>query len=191
MFPFDFEKPKTAGEWIFSIAASGLVLTSPYGGKAVVGMVKEYLEKQKKIKRDLLNSGNLSQAIYYYKKNKLIKVNHLEGGKIEIILTEKGEKRRLTYAWENMKVKKPNKWDWRWRIVMFDFPNNDSGFRDAFRNKLKQLGLFQFQKSVWIYPYECKDEVDFVAETLGVAKYITFITATIDSDEILREKFDI
>lgn len=176
---------------MLSMAAMGVVLTSPYGGKAVVGMVREYLEKQKKIKKDLLNSGNLSQAIYYYKKNKLIKVNHRKDGKVEIVLTEKGRKRRLAYAWENMKISKPKKWDGRWRIVMFDFPKGANIFRDAFREKLKRLGFFQFQKSVWIHPYECKDEIDFISEKFNVAKYLTVLTVQIDSDKALREKFGI
>ena len=28
-----------------------------------------------------------------------------------------------------------------------------------FRYKINQLGFFQYQKSVFIIPYECKDEV--------------------------------
>ena len=190
MFPFDFEKPRTVGEWILSAAATGLVLTSSYGGGAVVGMVREYLAKQRKIKKDLINSGNLSQAIHYYKKNKLISIKD-DGDKTIITLTDKGRRRQLAYAWENMKIKKPHKWDGKWRMVMFDFPKSANSFRDAFRNKLKRLGLFQFQQSVWTHPYECKDEIDFVAEKFGLARYITILTVSIDSDKILREKFGI
>jgi len=39
------------------------------------------------------------------------------------------------------------------------------------------LGLRQLQKSVWIYPYDCEDEILFVAEAFEVQKYIEIITA--------------
>ena len=190
MFPFDFEKPKTMGEWVISIAATGIVLSSPYGAKGIISEIKRRLARQRHIKLDEINSRTLSQALYYCKKRKIVKFME-KGGKTHMVLTEKGKKRQLSFEWENMIIRKPASWDGKWRIVMFDFPEKDRGFRDVFRDKLKKLGLLQFQKSVWVYPYECEDEIDFVAERWGVAKYLTLLTVQIDNDFSLRTNFRI
>lgn len=177
------------GEWIIAIAATGIFCSSPYGARGLIKEIRRQLAKAKQIREDEVNSRTLSQALYYCKKRKVIKINEEKGGKVTMSLTERGRKRKLKYEWENMMIRKPNLWDDKWRMVMFDFPEKDRGFRDAFRKKLKRLGLLQFQQSVWIHPYDCEDEVDFVAETFNVAKYLTIITVKIDNDDSLRERF--
>jgi len=40
------------------------------------------------------------------------------------------------------------------------------------RFHLKNLNFFQFQKSAWICPYPCEDEIIFIADFFGVGKYV-------------------
>ncbi len=47
-----------------------------------------------------------------------------------------------------------------------------------------------FQKSVFISPFECKDEVNFVIEFFNLRPYVRFITATeIDNALHLKNQF--
>ena len=59
---------------------------------------------------------------------------------------------------------------------MFDLPVRFSKAREAFRWKIKDLGFFQLQKSVWIYPYPCVEELLFIADFFGITDHIEILT---------------
>ena len=186
----DVDQPETLGDWIIWLAAMGVLCTSGLAGPAVIASLREELIKRKIMKEKEINSRSLSQALYYAKKRKLIKFEK-EGNKMTMVLTEKGKRRKLQYDWENIKIPKPEKWDGKWRILMFDIPHKQKGISDGLRRKLIRLGLIQFQKSVWIYPYPFEDELDFVSEALGARQYLQLLTVTIENDQELRVKFGI
>jgi len=78
-----------------------------------------------------------------------------------------------------LKIAKPKKWDGKWRVFIFDIPSYPKIYnkaREALRDKIKTLGFFQLQKSVWVYPYECEDEILFLAEIYNVQKFIEILT---------------
>ena len=123
----------------------------------------------------------------YNLKNKRF-VNFYENGIIEI--TEKGKKKILQYDIEEMNIKLPAKWDGCWRIVIFDIPEKFKKARNALSKKIKDLGLFPLQKSVFVYPFDCKDEINFVSEFFGVGKYTQYIVAKeLDSEKFLKQQF--
>ena len=186
----DIDQPKTLGDWIIWLATMGVVFTSPFGAVAIICSLREELMKRRAMKEKEINSRSLSQALYYAKKRNLVRFKK-EGEKTVMVLTEKGRKRKLQYDWENIKIPKPDKWDGKWRLLMFDIPEKHKGVREGFREKLKKLGFLQFQKSVWIYPYTCEDELDFVGENLKIRQYLHLLTAKIENDKDLALKFGI
>ena len=185
-------RPQSTTEWLLAIAAGGILLSSPYGAKFVVKELRKYLSGKitaREIKKELDNR-NLSRVLYGAKQRKLIKIER-EGDRIRIFLTEKGLRRKLSYNLNRLQIKKPEKWDGKWRLVMFDIPEDKKAARDALRAKLKDLKFIQFQKSVWLYPHPCALEIDALAETFNVADCITYLTVTIEEDEPLRAKFQL
>lgn len=110
----------------------------------------------------------------------------------KIIILEKGREKLLKYNLDSLEIKKPKKWDGVWRIVTFDIPEDEKAARNAFRLKLKELGFYQLQKSVFIYPYPCLNEIQFIEEIFKVGPYINFIEAQkIEGDKWLKSKFDL
>jgi len=79
--------------------------------------------------------------------------------------------------WE-LVIEPPGRWDHKWRIVMFDLPSTHERVRQSFRLKLEDLGFRLYQRSVFIYPHECYEEVHMVAKWYGVDQYIRYIVAT-------------
>lgn len=69
------------------------------------------------------------------------------------------------------------KWDGKWRVILFDIPQEMSRQRVALRRKLRWLGLSPLQKSVFVFPYPCAEEVGEFASRLEVTDYIDIITA--------------
>jgi len=56
--------------------------------------------------------------------------------------------------------------------------------REALRKKIKELGFYQFQGSVWFYPYPCEDELLAMAEFFKASEYIEIMTV----ERVLHEK---
>lgn len=50
-------------------------------------------------------------------------------------------------------------WDKKWRILVFDIPEEIRWRRDVFRRKLKELGFGMYQQSVWISPHPFEDDI--------------------------------
>ena len=53
---------------------------------------------------------------------------------------------------------------------MFDIPQKRKISREALRGKLKELGFHQLQKSVWVYPFECRAEMELLQDFFGLSK---------------------
>ena len=123
-------------------------------------------------------------------RQKYVSVFESPDGKTTLQITKRGLTRALTYELDTMRILKPKKWDKRWRVVIFDVPEKYKDLRNAFRVRLRQLGLFQLQESVYVSPYPCFDEVEFLRELYGVAfttKYL--LVEEIEDDVSLREHF--
>jgi len=74
--------------------------------------------------------------------------------------------------------------------VAFDIPEDYKRARDALRRKLQQLGFRELQKSVFVFPYECKDEIEFIVEFFAIRKYVRYgVLDLIDNDLQLRKTF--
>lgn len=184
----NFHKPETLGQWIVFLAAIGITLSSPAGTVRFLRELEKYLLDYHGKSKLKYTNHDLSQALYYLKKREIINIEEADG-KTVIHLTEKGKKRKLQYDFNNMKISKQDKWDKKWRFVMFDIPEEKKFARESFRNKLRDLGFYQFQKSVWIYPYPCDDEVDFIAENFSIGQYVNLILVQMDDDKPLRDYF--
>ncbi|KKW47822.1 MAG: Transcriptional regulatory protein, repressor-type [Candidatus Kaiserbacteria bacterium GW2011_GWA2_58_9] len=93
--------------------------------------------------------------------------------------------------WE-LKISVPKRWDGRWHIVAFDIPQELSKARIPFIRHLQNLGLVFYQRSLWIHPHPCADEVREIANFHGVLPHVSFITAThVDGSADLQRRFKI
>lgn len=130
----------------------------------------------------------VKRTIYNLKEKRL--VNFHKNDAIEI--TEKGKKRVLQYDIEDIDIKIPLKWDGYWRIVIFDIPEKFKRARNALNRKIKDLGFFPLQKSVFVYPHECRNEIDFVSEFFDIGKFVHYIVAKeLDSEKFLKQHFSL
>lgn len=150
-------------------------------------------ELMKKIRKyDKNKQRRFGDAFYQLKKQGLIKIkwsNH----QAYISLTEEGKKKANWMQIDALKIKKPKRWDKKWRIVIFDIPQFRNFYREIFRGKLKQLEFYQIQKSVWISPYKCEDEINLLKDFLGMSdNEIRLIVAeNIGEDKWLKRIFRI
>lgn len=162
-----------------------LVFIAATMGNAV--QVFKQFESSKRLSR-----GQIRNSINHLRRKKLIEYVNDKNGKTTIKITKKGETRLRIFDIELIKINKPKKWDGKWRLVMFDIPMRFTKGREALRYHLKELNFFQFQKSVWVYPYPCEDEIIFIADFFGVGKHVEVLIAeNILRDEKLKKYFDL
>lgn len=145
--------------FILEIGAASFAVSFPHVA-AVAIFIKVAQEK-----KSTLSKNQLRSSYYYFKKQGWIDVES-KNGKTAILLTPEGERRagiiRATKALKN-KLSERSKWDGHWRIVIFDLRVGKDTERNAIRFLLKRCGFIMMQRSVWIYPFDCSKEIEFIS----------------------------
>ncbi|HLB95728.1 MAG TPA: hypothetical protein VJK26_02370 [Patescibacteria group bacterium] len=109
------------------------------------------------------------------------KIINLGGEKVK--LTTRGRQLLQKIKMGEIEISRPKKWDGVWHLVSYDIPNNLNKERDYFRSVLKRWQFYQIQKSLWVYPFECKEEIAALAEYLKVASYVVIMTTDLLANE--------
>ncbi len=183
---------KEMSEIILAIAfISGAIVLSVTAPNifAALGNLGKILNRKQKI--DKSQRQKMMKTIHNLRSRKLIEWDR-QGDKIMLKITPRGRAVFLQKRIYELKIKKQQKWDKIWRVVIFDIPNNLGKKRDTFRQRLKNMGFFQFQKSAFIIPYPCQQELETTLEYYGLFDYITYLEAThISGGEGCRQYFDL
>jgi phenylacetic acid degradation operon negative regulatory protein len=130
----------------------------------------------------------LTRAVYRLRKIKLITVRR-QDHHTRINLTAEGRTLALKYALDAIELDRPYRWDGTWQMVMFDIPNAKRVARNAFRTRIKRLGLVPLQESVWVTPFPCREEIRFIAQMLNLKEHIkTMTVSSLDEQDVARLK---
>jgi hypothetical protein len=170
----------------FSLSSGTITLglVAPGSLHALERPLQNYFKRIDERKRE----REFQRALRYMKNKGLVKGSYEHG----LQITEKGRERLEKTKIDNLKINKPEKWDKRWRIILFDIPEPKKQSRDALSSKLKDIGFSLLQKSVWVYPFECRQEVEQLSVVLEVDKFVTYIeTSYIDKQALLERKFNL
>ncbi|MFH1170567.1 MAG: hypothetical protein V1704_03345 [Candidatus Vogelbacteria bacterium] len=111
-----------------------------------------------------INQDYLWRVIKEFNHDRLVEYRENPDGSINIILTKEGKNRALKFNIDSLTIPETSNWDGRWRLVFFDVPEKKRRGRDALRLKLRELGFYEWQKSVFVHPYPCRDQIDFIVE---------------------------
>lgn len=126
--------------------------------------------------KDLRITG-LDPDVIYRRTNNLRYRGILKGAGVgRFKFTEKGtlwlEKSSRRYFRSQNK-----KWDKKWRVVIFDIPQDLHTARVRLRRRLKNLGLHMLQKSVFVFPYPLEEELGYICKQLEISDYVDVILA--------------
>ena len=173
-----------AGQKILLLLAAGVALglsRSPKGYfKILESAVKNWQD---------INRLELYRAIHRLYRTKLIRMIKNSDGSETAVISRRGKEVALKFKIDEITIRWMKKWDDKWRIALFDIPEKYRGARDSLRDALKRLGFFEYQKSVFIHPFECFDEIDFVIEYFQVRPWVRFIIAESLDNELHLKKY--
>lgn len=146
---------------------------------AALGLTRSYKTQRwvlKQLPKELknINRRHLYQILREFHNDRLVDYHENKNGAITLVLSEKGKKRSLEMDLDAMKIRTPKTWDGKWRLVAFDVPEKKRNIRDAFRGKLKELGFYELHHSLFVFPYSCRDEIDFMIEVLDARPYVIY-----------------
>jgi len=165
---FESKATKVALSVIAIAGVSGVVLLAVGIGNAV--QVFSMFKKSKKYSKTQIKS-----AMNNLHRQKLIEYASDKNEIKTVRITARGQSILKSFSIDLIKIQKPKQWDQKWRLVMFDLPMKYTKSRNSLRLKLKQLGFIQFQKSAWIYPYPCINEILFITDYYKVGKYVELL----------------
>lgn len=170
---------------VLAVMAAGAVVTLPGLAVALDAGLKHYKrhERQKELKR----------IMHYMVRKDLIDFRELATGEISYRVNEKGSLRAKKARFEELVVPKLKTWDGMWRLVMFDVPEKRRENRRALSNKLHEMGFFCLQKSVWVYPYPCQEQIEIIRVVYELKRQDIIIAevSNIDYGYKLRKRFNL
>lgn len=83
-------------------------------------------------------------------------------------LTNKGKQKAI---WESVTIK-DEKWDGKWRLVIFDIPEKRKQARNLLRSSLKEWGFVHWQKSVWATKANCTKALRNFIRQVGIEDWV-------------------
>lgn len=162
------------------VLAVGAVVPNIFSAFRGCGKKFNYSEKQ------------VYRSFYYLRHKKLVKVVKQSNGRYLIKITKLGQKKLVEFAVDDMSIKVPEKWDNKWRAVVFDVPEKYKTARDSLRRKLRELGLYQFQRSIFLYPHPVEDEILFLSSIHEIERFVEIFTVeSLLDDKPLKQFFSL
>jgi len=156
-------------------------------------VIKEIINTIKKIKHINVEEKKIIKSLKSLEKREIINIEE-KNNNIFVKLIDKKNPTIIKYSIKAILdfKKKEKVWKGQWFMVFFDVPEIQRNKRDYLRNYLQKIGFYRYQQSVYIFPYECKKEINKIKQIVEGAKYIKYIVADrIEDEERIKAYFKI
>ena len=172
------------GRKILLVLLAGYAISHTSSNKKQWKIIKEVYKEFKECTNYSLDRA--SDSLF---KSRLIEEQSDKEG-TTLVLTQKGRQYALAFDMENTKLLHQEKWDGKWRIVIYDIPIRLNKVRESLRYQLKRIGMKEIQQSVFVYPYPCHKEIKYIIEFYFAWKYIHFLEAAfINGEDKIKKHF--
>lgn len=170
------DKIYASAKTVLSLLGMGITIAAAFAApKAAPALINTFWKEEDEWRKwKQFNLGYLLQTLRRLQKQKLVEIKDING-KQRITITQKGKTRILEYAVDELEITKPKTWDKKWRVVIYDIPNRKKYLQELTRETLKNLGFLAIQESVYIIPYPCYKELEFLREYYHVGPYIKYL----------------
>ena len=186
------EQLKSAGQIVLALAAAAGVVAVAAMAPNALKLFKLVPSLRRSLRKSNRPAERIAQTFYYLKRRGYVKLLP-KGSDVFVELTQAGKKRLLEMNFENLTVPKMPKWDGKWWFALADIPTKEhKNQADSLRRKIRRLGLYPLQRTVWAYPYDPTEQIAFVAGRLHIDRFVTVLRADKveeDDEKILTEYF--
>lgn len=173
---------------VLKLLGLGTLLAIPILMPGVAYIFKEYqkdkIESDKK-EWEKFNLWRLRQVIKRLQKQKVVEITD---GLVKI--TEKGRQKLLEFDLEKMELKR--KTDGKWRLIIYDIADLRKEQRELFRSVLKRLKFLRIQKSVYLTPFVCESEIEYLRQIFDIGNEVIMMKVSgIENAEVYKKYFGI
>lgn len=169
-----------------------------YAGQRVVRpnpfvILDVLVDSIKEFRKEKISKKQIRRVLKNLEKKEIIHLKEKDD-KVYVYLKDKNNPLLLKYSTKRLLdfKKREKKWDGRWILVFFDVPEIQRNKRDYLRRFLDKLGFYRYQKSVYVFPYECKNEVNLIKKIVEGGKYIKYlVTEEIEDEDTIKTFFKI
>ena len=126
--------------------------------------------------KDLRIGGYNPEKIYRNVKNLQQRGILQKDGKGYFSFTKQGKQWARNSAQRHFKSQNQI-WDNKWRIVIFDVPQELHHARIKLAARLRGWGFFMLQKSVYVFPHKCEEELGYLCQELKISDFVDVIVA--------------
>ena len=116
-----------------------------------------------------LKKSSFALAIQRLRENGL--VDFVDDNELILRLTDIGREKTLMLSL----LENEDKWDRKWRIIIFDIPEKRRIARDLLRQKLKGWGFIPWQQSVWVTKKNCTKQLRDFIKKIGIKDWVKVI----------------
>jgi len=173
------------------LIGGGILVLGTIAPAAGAGLIKSLISayfKNKKFERN-----RFLRDLKSLQKRELVNYQEMDDGSVKIALSKKGKEIILRYQLDEIHLDKKKRWDRLWRMIVFDIPHDQKRARDALREKLVEWECYAIQKSVFITPYECEKEIDFICSVFGINRnnVLIFYVKNFEGEEKIKHYFSL
>ncbi len=166
-----------------TVGLAGLVTIAVVAPNAF-GIFAPFLKNKKKVRKQEFQR-NIDTLVRQGIIERIVRPN----GTVTLTLTKRG-KWEFFLRHNSIDLGSKKKWDHKWRVIIFDIPNDKTSIRNEMRRAMKLFGFTMIQKSVWVYPYPCDDFVLLLKKYLGISSDVLYmVVEMIENDKELRKEF--
>lgn len=189
--PNQINRLKTATDILLSIiGTAGLVMVSVVAPNALQAFNSAFKRQGHRFPfKD--RQKKLARSFYYLKDRGYIKLKP-KNKDFEIQLTDKAKNKIRKLKFDTLEIKKPLIWDRKFWQVAADIPVEHKKAAGRLRTKLKQIGFYSLQRTLWFYPYDPRREIELLIQEYRIDRFVTIMKiAKLDyvDDKILRDHF--
>lgn len=164
---------KSYGEILLAVIALSTVFTVAAVMPGALATLKIF--QKLKFRKRLDNNQKtlkITKTFYYLKRKGYIKTVW-DNNRFIFIITKKGKRRINKLRYETLFIPRPKTWDGKFWQVAADIPTKYRNAADAFRSKIKKLGLFSLQRTLWFYPFDPRKEIEIVSKLHKIDLFVT------------------
>lgn len=184
--------PKTQD--VLQLLAVGILLTAsvamPGLGVALNVAIKQHRQLKRRQENqawEKFNTGRLHQVLKRMYKARYIEII-IEQGVPTVKVTQKGKVKLLRYKLDEITLDKLSH-DGKWRLIIYDVAKNKRASSESFRRMLRKLGFLQLQKSVYLTPYRCEEQIEYLRQLFDIGSQVKILTVRYLEEEAAYRRY--
>ncbi len=175
---------------ILKTIAGGTILVSSLVAPNLAQLLPAFFSELRTGKRRPF-PADVSRTLLRLKRQGMIRLERTQGG-YALRLTPDGQSLHDRIFLSTYSIRRPKRWDGKWRVVVFDVKEKRKVTRDMVRERLKHLGFVRLQYSVWIHPFECEEAIELLKTSARVRHDVHYLLVSrMAQDQRLRSHFEL